>query len=184
MPAVIVAIIFFILSLLPVSVFGQTQNVQQRTQEIVAEFNKTKHKIKEKKGIRVEVYAEIRSEAAVKRPEEYTGTYRTDDNGSAALELRVAANGAFEGKGEDAEGRSFTLTDGRIEGALLTATKKYASGGSEKFEGVFINLTARSGKSPADAVENGTTFGLGVVGQIVSYGDRIYGDRVFYTRKQ
>ena len=183
MPVVIVAIIFFILSLLPANVFGQEQNLQPRTQEIVAEFNKTKHKVKEKKGIRVEVYVEVRSEAAVKRPEEYTGVYRLDGNGSA-LELRVAANGAVEGKGEDGEGREFTLTNGKIEGALLTATKTYANGGSEKFEGVFINRTIRSGKSPDDAVENGKTFGLGVVGQLMTYGDRIYGSRVFYERQR
>ncbi|MDQ4123511.1 MAG: hypothetical protein M3209_18905 [Acidobacteriota bacterium] len=180
MPAVIVAVIFFIISLLPANAFGQEQNSQQRTQEIVAEFNKTKHKVKEKKGFRVEVYVETRSEAAVKRPEEYSGVYRIE---GASLELRVSANGAVEGKGVDSEGRHFTLTNGRIEGALLTATKTYAGSGSEKFEGVFINLTVRSGKSPADAVENGTKFGLGVVGQLVAYGDRIYGDRVFYERR-
>ena len=183
MPVVIVAIIFFIISLLPANVFGQEQNLQQRTQEIVAEFNKTKHKVKEKHGIRVEVYVEVRSEAAVKRPEEYAGVYRLDGNGSA-LELRVAANGAVEGKGEDGEGRGFTLTNGKIEGALLTATKTYANKGSEKFEGVFINRTIRSGKSPDDAVENGVTFGLGVVGQLMTYGDRIYGGRVFYERQR
>lgn len=182
MPALIVAIIFFILSLLPAKVFGQTQNVQQRTQEVVSEFNKTKHKVKEKKGIRVEVFVEVRSQAAVKRPEEYSGVYRLDGD-DAFLELRVSANGAVEGSGKDTEGREFILTNGKIEGALLTATKNYSGGGTLKLEGAFINLTTRSGKSPSDAVDKGTAFGLGLVGQIVSYGDRIYGDRVFFERK-
>ena len=183
MPVVIVAIIFFIISLLPANVFGQEQNLQQRTREIVTEFNKTKHKVKEKHGIRVEAYVEVRSEAAVKRPEDYAGVYRMDGNGPA-LELRVSANGAVEGKGEDAEGLEFTLNNGRIVGALLTATKIYTNGKSEKFEGVFINRTIRSGKSPADAVENGTTFGLGVVGQQITVANNIYSGRVFYERQR
>jgi hypothetical protein len=182
MPVVIVAIIFFILSLLPSSVYGQTPNSQERTQEIAAQFNKTKHKVKEKHGVRVEAYAEVRSEAAVNRPEEYTGIYRIDDN--ASLELRVSSNGTVEGKGVDMEGRAFTLTNGKIEGALLTATKTYDKGGSEKFEGVFLNRRIRSGKSPDEAVDNGTIFGLGVVGQLLVYGDRVFGDKVFYERQR
>lgn len=182
MPVFIVAVIFFILSLLPANVLGQDQSAQQRTQEIVAEFNKTKHKVKEKKGFRVEVFVEIRSEAAIKRAEDYAGVYRMDGNGPS-LELRVSVNGAVEGKGEDTEGRTFTLNNGKIEGALLTATKTYTNGGSEKFEGVFINRTIRSGKSPADAVDNGTAFGLGVIGQQITVGENIYNGRVFYERK-
>jgi hypothetical protein len=183
MPVVIVAIIFFILSLLPANVLGQDQNAQTRTQELVAEFNKTKHKVKEKHGIRVEVFVEVRSEAVVKKPEEYAGVYRMDGNGPA-LELRISTNGAVEGKGEDTEGREFTLNNGRIVGALLIATKIYTNGKSEKFEGVFINRTIRSGKSPADVVENGTTFGLGVVGQQITIADNIYSGRVFYERQR
>lgn len=184
MPALLVVIIFFILSLLPANIFGQDRNVQARTQELVREFNKTKHKVKEKRGIRIEVYVEVRSEAAVKRPEEYAGVYQIDGNG-AALELRTSGNGALlEAAGEDIGGRRFTLTNGKIEGALLTATKTYANGETEKFEGVFINRTVRSGKSPADAKEDETAFGLGVAGQQINLGGDNYNTRVFYERKQ
>jgi hypothetical protein len=157
--------------------------VQARTQELAAEFNKTKHKVKDKHGIRVEIYIEARSEAAVKRPEEYAGVYRIDGNG-AALELRVSGSGAVEATGEDIAGRAFKLTNGRIEGALLTATKIYENGETEKFEGVFINRTVRSGKSPADAIENRTIFGLGVAGQQIIRGSDGYNTRVFYERKR
>jgi hypothetical protein len=183
MPALLVVIIFFIFSLLPANIFGQDQIVSARTQELVAKFNKTKHKVKEKRGIRVEIYVEVRSEAAVKRPEEYAGVYLLDGNGTA-LELRVSADGIAEGEGEDVAGRAFKLTNGRIEGALLTATKTFTNGVTEKFEGVFIYRTVRSGKSPADAVENETVFGLGVAGQQIISGADYYNTRVFYERKR
>jgi hypothetical protein len=183
MPALLVVIIFFILSLLPANIFGQDQNVSARTQELVSEFNKTKHKVKDKRGIRIEIYIEVRSEAAVKRPEEYAGVYQLDGSG-AALELRVSGSGAVEAIGEDAAGRAFKLTNGRIEGALLTATKTYSNGEPEKFEAVFINRRIRSGKSPADAVENETVFGLGVAGQQIIRGADYYNTRVFYERKR
>jgi hypothetical protein len=179
----IIVSILFILSLLQVEIFGQQQNLQARTQEIVAQFNKTKHKVKEKLGVRNEHYSQVRSKAAVKKPEEYTGIYRLDFNG-AAMELRVSANGAVEGKGEDSEGRDFTLTNGKVEGALFTATKLYDNGGSEKFEGVFINRTSWTGKTPEDAVDNGTVFGLGVVGQLSNDNDRFFESRRFFYERQ
>jgi hypothetical protein len=185
MPTLIIVFILFILSLFTTEIFGQQQNLQARTQEeLVAQFNKTKHKVKEKFGVRNEHYSQVRSEAAVKRPEEYTGVYRLDISG-AALELRVSANGAVEGKGEDSEGRDFTLTNGKVEGALLTAAKVYDNGGSEKFEGVFINRTSRTGKTSEDAVDNGTVFGLGVIGQLKNDNDRFFESRrLFYERQR
>ena len=183
MPTLIIVFILFILSLFSAEIFSQQQNAPARAQELAAQFNKTKHKVKEKFGVRSEHYSQVRSQAAVKKPEEYTGVYRLDFSG-AALELRVSANGAVEGKGEDSEGRDFTLTNGKVEGALLTATKVYDNGGSEKFEGVFINRTSRTGKTSEDAAGNGTVFGLGVVGQLMKENDRFFESRRFFYERQ
>jgi hypothetical protein len=184
MPTFILVSILFILSLFSAEIFGQQQNLQARTHELVAQFNKTKHKVKEKLGVRNEHYSQVRSQAAVKKPEEYTGVYRLDFSG-AVLELRVSANGAIEGKGKDSEDRDFTLTNGKVEGALLTATKVYDNGSTEKFEGVFINRTSRTGKTPEDAVDNGTVFGLGVVAQLMNDNSRSFeSQRFFYERQR
>jgi hypothetical protein len=75
--------------------------------------------------------------------------------------------------------RSFTLRDGQITGALITAKKVYANGSSEPFEGVFINKT--SFESPTD--KGFTTFGLGVISKRFQVGG-LNLDRVFYQLKQ
>jgi hypothetical protein len=140
---------------------------QSRTREIVVAFNKSKHVVKERRGIRREKYKEIRSEAAARaNPATYSGTYAVEDLGFT-LNLRVDANGRVEGSGEEPFGddaaaviRKFTLRNAEVDGALLTGTKVYASGNSEPFEGVFINRT--SSESPTD--RGVTMFGLGVLG--------------------
>ena len=75
--------------------------------------------------------------------------------------------------------RVFTLRNARIDGALLTATKVYERGGTESFEGVFINKT--SFDSPTDTGHR--SFGLGVVGHTVILAGNVGIDRVFYERK-
>ena len=78
------------------------------------------------------------------------------------LSIKVAADGSAEASGFDpgpAGPRKFTLRGGKITGALLTGTKVYEDGSTEKLEGVFINRTERD--SPSDA--GSTEFGLGVV---------------------
>jgi len=75
--------------------------------------------------------------------------------------------------------RRFTLRNARIEGALLTATKVYASGPTEPFESVFINRT--SFDSPRD--RGVTTFGLGVIGRSKVVADGVSVDRFFYEKK-
>jgi len=57
------------------------------------------------------------------------------------------------------KGRAFRLENARIDGALLTASKVYQDGATEKFEGVFLNRTDRN--SPTDP--GVTISGLGVV---------------------
>jgi len=154
---------------------------QLRTSAIAASFNKSKHVVKEKHGVRLEKYKEIRSEPVVKAdPREYSGAYEVPDMGFA-LQLRVDRNGTTEGTGYEPTGpdlsvrRSFTIRNGKVDGALLTATKVYADGMQDRLEGVFMNRT--SFDSPSD--KGMTVFGLGVVGrEIEVVGVTI--DRFFY----
>ncbi len=155
-----------------------------RAQTIVASFNKSKHVSKEKRGVRKEKYLEGRSAPAVKaNPADYSGAYEAAD-ARFSLKLRVDGSGKVEGDGYEplnddaAVSRSFTLRNGRVSGALITATKVYGDRSSEPFEGVFINKTVF--ESPTD--KGLTTFGLGVVGkQFQMDGNTI--DRLFYELK-
>jgi hypothetical protein len=158
---------------------------QTRTQAIAASFNKSKHVVKEKRGVRREKYKRVETEPAVKaNPQDYSGTYEVHDMGFA-LQLRVNRDGSVQGTGYEPAGpdlsirRSFSLRNARIDGALLTATQVYADGRQSRFEGAFMNRT--SFDSPAD---NGlTVFGLGVIGKdIVVAGNTI--NRLFYELKQ
>ena len=156
---------------------------QQRAQELAALFNKTKHKVKEKRGIRIEIFVEVRSELVVKGDaREYAGTYEALSE--FPFRLEVGGDGRIEASGSEPapQGtRQFTLRNARIEGALLTGTKVYTDGGSEKFEAVFINRTARSSQTDTGT----TTFGLGVVYDPPKtsgdYGFSI--NKLFYERK-
>jgi len=167
----------------------QTQRLaspaQTRTQVLVASFNKTKHAVKVRHGVRVEKYKRVRSEAAISQnPENYSGTYEMSDLGFA-LRLRVDRNGNVEATGEEPLGgavgvrRTFVLRNARVDGALLTGTRVYADGTSNYFEGVFINLT--SFDSPAD--KGVSTFGLGVTGRAVAVSGVVL-DKFFYELKQ
>src|SRR5882762_11552445 len=105
-----------------------------RAQTIVASFNKSKHVVKEKHGVRKEKYLDVRSVPAVKpNPADYSGAYETSDL-RFSLQLRVDATGKVEGTGyeplnaETAIARRFTLKDGRMTGALITARKIYSDG--------------------------------------------------------
>ena len=156
-----------------------------RAQAIVASFNKSKHVVKEKHGVRKEKYLDVRSAPAMKtNPADYSGAYEAAD-ARFSLKLRVDANGKVEGSGYDplnddaAVSRSFTLRNGRVSGALLTATKVYGDGSSEPFEGVFINKTVF--ESPTD--KGVTAFGLGVVGKQFQVGGSTI-DKLFYELKR
>jgi len=159
--------------------------VAQRTEAIVASFNKSKHAIKEKHGVRVEKYKEVRSEPVIKAdPRDYSGSYEAPDLGSS-LEIHVDANGSVVGTGyerldpDHSVWRKVTLRNATIEGALLTGIKVYENGRTEPIEGVFIRKT--SFESPTD--KGVTTFGLGVVGpERIVDGNTV--DKVFYQRKQ
>lgn len=154
------------------------QNAQARTDDLIAALAKTKYKKKEKKNITVEVYVSITSEAVVKsNPAEYSGVYEAADD--YRLELKVAPDGRAEGGGYerasfDGGRRNFTLRDARVEGALLTAVKVYASGETEQFEAVFNNRTVLTGKN-AERIENRETkYGLGFVQNQAEWNNRVF----------
>jgi hypothetical protein len=156
-----------------------------RTRAIVASFNKNKHVVKEKHGVRKEKYLDVRSEPVVKQnPADYSGEYE-DAGLGFSLRLRVDRDGKVEGtgyeplNGDAGVSRTFRLRDGRITGALITAKKLYANGSSEPIEGVFINKTAF--ESPTD--KGVTAFGLGVIGKGLQV-DGLNVDRIFYQLKQ
>ena len=183
-----------LLGVLAASVFcagvGATQQpgvaaTDSRTRAIGASFNKSKHMVKEKHGVRKEKYLDVRSVPVVKQnPADYSGEYEEAGLGFS-LRLRVDRDGKVEGTGyEPLDGdsgvsRSFRLGDGQIRGALITAKRVYADGSSEPLEGVFINKTAF--ESPTD--KGVTAFGLGVIGKGFQVGG-LNIDRIFYQLKQ
>lgn len=132
-----------------------------RERELASYFNKDKHKVKEKYGVRVEVFLEMRGEPARRRsPAEYSGEYVSEPD--CRLALRVGADGSAEGEGcePSSEGpRRFKLQGARVSGALLTGAKLYDDGSTERLQSVFINLTTRT----APGAKGTTVFGLGVV---------------------
>ena len=158
---------------------------QTRTKAIAASFDKNKHVVKEKRGVRMEKYKRVESKPVAKaNPQEYSGTYEIPDLGMA-IQIRVNPDGSVEGAGYEPASpdltirRSFTLRNARIDGALLTATQVYANGTQNRFEGAFMNRT--SFDSPTD--KGFTVFGLGVIGKQITVGGNTF-DRFFYESKQ
>lgn len=166
--------------------FAQAPDFKIRTQTIVASFNKKKHVVKEKYGVRKERYKEVRCEPLINQDlKVYSGTYEIVDWGYS-INLQVASNGKIEATGyepatlDSTPGRQFTLKDAKIEGALLTATKVYSDGTVEKFEGVFINRTEFN--SPIDS--GVSMFGLGVVGKPIEVVNGLKQDKFFFEMKR
>src|SRR5882672_6906688 len=78
---------------------SQQSTAQARTRAIVASFNKSKHVVKEKHGVRVEKYKEIRSEPAIKQNvRDYSGAYE-DQGLGLSLDLAVDGKGNVTGTG-------------------------------------------------------------------------------------
>jgi hypothetical protein len=156
----------------------------RRARELAASFNKNKHEIKEKRGLRMEKFKEVRSEPALREnAADYSGTYEASVGLDYTLSLKVAADGSAEGSGYDpspAGPRAFTLTRARVAGALLTGTKTYADGSTEKLEGVFINRTERDSPSAAAITE----FGLGVVFDQPKAAEGFSLERLFYRPRR
>lgn len=185
MPAYLIVVLLFILSLIPWDIFGQDVSARNKAEQVAAGLNKTKHKIKEKKGFRTEAFVEIKNIPAIRsNPSEYSGEYAVGDLG-ISLSLTADANGNVTGSGTELEKGKFTLRDARIEGALLTATKVYESGAIEKLEGVFVNRTAVAGTSPENITSRETHFGFGVPNVNLNLKDNgIYLTNLFYELKR
>lgn len=169
-------------SVVPESGRAQSHESSTRADVIVASFNKSKHAVKERHGMRVEKFKEVRAEPAVPaRPGAFSGSYEVLDVG-ASLKLQIDDDGNVTGTGTEPIGddssllRKFTIR-AHLDGALLEGTKVYGNGSSSRLEGVFINRT--SFDSPAD--KGTTTFGLGVLTSPLQW-QGLTLDRLFYQR--
>ena len=159
-------------------VVSQQLSSQTKAREIAAAFTKNKHAVKEKFGVRMEKYKDVRSEPAVKSNiSEYSGVYEVQDLGYV-ISVQVGSDGRIQASGSE-RSRAFTLENARIDGALLTATKVYSDGAREKFEGSFLNRTDRN--SPTDP--GVTIFGLGVVLTTPFEVNGLTYDKLFYQLK-
>ena len=158
------------------------QDSGARERELASYFDKDKHKVKEKYGVRVEVFLEMRGEPATRRsPADYSGEYLSEPD--CQLSLRVGADGVAEGEGSEPspEGpRGFKLQGARVSGALLTGARLYDDGSTERLQAVFINLTTRT----APNTKGSTAFGLGVVFDQPKPAGGFDMQRLFYARKR
>jgi hypothetical protein len=171
--------------MVPMTAICQETNLQRRTQEIVASFNKEKYALKEKYGVRKEKYKKVVSEPAIKQNmRDYSGVYEVADLGylinvQVGSDSNLQAVGSEPANGTAQQVRNFKLEGAKIVGAMLTGTKVYDDGATEKFEGVFLNRTDFD--SPTD--KGVRSFGLGVVGKPVEFGGVTF-DKLFYQLKQ
>lgn len=176
---------FWLVPPIAISQESNTQrSTQSRTQEIVASFNKEKNLVVEVYGVKKEKYKRVVSEPAIKQNiRDYSGVYEVSEMGYL-INIQVGSDGSVKATGYDpANGstrpaRNFRLERVRITGSMLTATKVYDDGATEKFEGVFINRTDFI--SPTD--KGVSSFGFGVVGSFEFAGVTL--DRLFYQLKQ
>ncbi|HKE60164.1 MAG TPA: hypothetical protein VKB46_25810 [Pyrinomonadaceae bacterium] len=177
-------LIALLLTSLVCATFPQSAS-QTRAQEMAASFSKHKSATKEKNGVRIEKYKDVQSETAAKQnPSDYSGAYEIPELGYV-INLQVGSDGQVQANGFEAKGngnrgsRSFRLENARIEGSLLTATRVYDDGTTDKFEGVFITRTVRN--SPTDI--GVSSFGLGVVLGTPVERDGLTYEHLFYQLK-
>ena len=166
----------------PATVGAQSAPARSAT-EIAQIFTKHKHAVKERHGVRVEKFADIRSEPVVLQdPSDYAGEYRSTDHGFT-LRLSVSDAGVVSGGGEEPgmgeSTRRFELKDAEISAGVLRATKVYDDGARSRIEGAFLQRTDR--RTPTD--EGTRMFGLGVPDQHIDLGGGMRADRLFYERR-
>ena len=127
---------------------AQAQSASARANELAASFNKSKNTVKSKHGVRRLKFKEVIVEPQTLRsPADYSGSY-ADEGLEAGLDLAIDSSGRGAGWGKDPAvdgrgSREFTLENVKVEGALLTATKRYHTGGTEAFEAVFVTRSDR-----------------------------------------
>src|SRR5262245_31418456 len=155
---------------------------QSRAEEIATSFTKFKHALKSKQGVRVEKYKDVRSEPTVRQNlTEYSGVYEAPDLGYM-LSVEVANDGTARAHGADGgeESRPFQLENAKVEGAVLTGTKVYRDGTTERFEGAFLTRTDHDSPTDSGTVQ----YGLGVVLTTpVEFSGNTY-DRLFYQLRR
>jgi hypothetical protein len=178
---VFVAITLFVAC--TVNVSSQQISSQSRAQAIAQSFNKQKHVIKAKYGVPREKFKDVRNEPVVKQNvADYAGTYEMEDLGFV-INLQVGSDGRIQATGHEQgeqRSRTFRLENAKIAGALLTASKVYQDGTTEKFEGAFLTRTVRD--APAAAAV--ATFGLGVIlATPLEVNGNTY-DKLFFQLKQ
>ena len=172
-------VVFALLVVCAVNAFSQQVSTQTRAQTLAAAFNKHKQAVKEKYGVRREKYKDVRSEPLVRQNiADYSGVYELSDLGYV-INVRVGSDGRVQANGFD-KTRAFTLENARIEGALLTVSKVYQDGATEKFEGVFLSRTDRN--NPTDP--GVTISGLGVIPMTSIEAHGLTYEKLFYTLKQ
>ena len=160
------------------SVISQQLSSQTKARETAAAFTKNKHVVKEKYGVRMEKYKDVRSEPAVKsNVRDYSGVYEVQDLGYV-ISIQVGSDGRIQANGSE-KSRAFTLENAKVDGALLTASKVYSDGAREKFEGVFLNRTDRNSPSDPGVV----IFGLGVILTTPFEVNGLTYDKLFYQLK-
>lgn len=153
-----------------------------RARELAAQFDKSKHKIKDKRNIHIEIRIDVKSEPWLRSAKDYAGTY--GGTSGFRFQLAVDQSGQISASGTEPGATGpveFKLREAKIDGALLTGTKVYADGKTETLEGVFLRRTIKSDQT--DRVQ--ILYGLGVVfasprnrGE-----DRFPLDRLFYELK-
>ena len=157
------------------------QNAGPQAQQLAAALDKTKYKKKEKRNISIEVYVDVKNEPVVKNAAEYSGLYQSD-GGDYRLQLNVSSDGIATGSGYDSinfdngQKVNFTLRDARVDGAVLTATKVFENGTSEKFEAVFVNRTVSAGQNPNSISTHDTSYGIGFIQTNGSWTNRVFLD--------
>jgi len=155
---------------------------QSRALEIAAAFSKHKSVVRETHGVRREKYKDVRSEPTVRQSvRDYSGVYEVSELGYS-LSVQVSDDGTVRASGSDgdAQRRGFDLANAKLQGTLLTGTKVFRDGTTERFEAVFLTRTDRN--SPTDP---GTvSYGLGVLlpGTIELSGNTY--DKLFYQLRQ
>ena len=172
-----------LLWLIPMNIFAQGADSQKKVQELLASFNKKRHRVVERRGVRAEKYLEIRSVPVAKEDvSDYSGRYVVPDQGHS-IELRVGRDASVAGAGSepsrsgDDKERRFVLKNGKIDGPLLTADKVYEDGATERFEGLFIKLT----QLDTPDAEGVSFFGIGTLDRAGEVG--VGRNRLFYRRQ-
>lgn len=151
-----------------------------RAESLAAALDKMKYKKKEKRDVSIEIYIDIRNVPRVLAgPASYSGTYASDESGFE-MTIDARADGTFTATGTDTidpqgtrSGR-YTITDGRIDGAVATATKVFDTGERQPLEAVFVTRTVSTGRN-ADHIETvNTSFGIGWVRAVGDSTSRIF----------